>query len=170
MVNRIRPSRRPLWAILVIFLIPLIAAIFVTIFRDKLSFQTRQKGNWVNPPFSIQLNSASRLDKPSPGSSFSHPNWHLVYLEAPNCNEECQQQKYLLSQLHKALGKYRARLQVSSTEATNVHAIEPKGYQALILNKNNTLLIDPHGQVILHYNQHITVNNILKDLRQLLKS
>ena len=120
-----------------------------------------------------------------------HGYWSLTYRLPADCNADCRRAIRLLHQIEQALGKDSLRVQrilqypekdiqtrhlgpdIRSqwpgqwrlTKPTELHAVLRKASVS-----GPIYLIDPRGNLVMHYPEHFDPNALLKDLRHLLKA
>ncbi|MGC8119688.1 hypothetical protein [Marinobacter sp. VGCF2001] len=191
--EQIRRGRRTAWLLFAVGFGPMLVAtvMFYTGWLNPAG-QTNQ-GRLVQPPVPVaQLNLQTADNAPLQarfGADLTDPKW-LLLVAAERCTEACEQLLYLSRQVNIALGKnaprigraavigslpadlarrwpeeYRLmeRLQpVAGTTPAWPGGVEP-GQQPRIL------LIDPFGNIMMHYGTEHTGKQMLKDLKHLLK-
>ncbi|MFV8572215.1 hypothetical protein ACNQ6O_13495 [Marinobacter sp. SBS5] len=117
------------------------------------------------------------------------PQW-LMLVAAGNCTEACEKLLYLARQVNIALGKNAPRVSRAAWLGTTPAALEARWneeYQRMERlqqvpgttpvwpegvnpdTEARILLIDPFGNVMMHYGAEHTGKQMLKDLKQLLK-
>lgn len=154
---------------------------------------THNEGQLMSPPFDIKTvqleeNNGELLDYRD-GSM----NWMMVYLGGSDCDDSCQQSLYLMRQVHVALGREAGRMQRTHIANTATRSEE---FSTLIDNEfphldflttdnaslsqlkervlsvnpeAQILLIDPQGWLMMVYTAKHTGNQVLSDLRFLMK-
>jgi hypothetical protein len=108
--------------------------------------------------------------------------WQLAYVVPNQCEEQCQEQLYLLKQSHIALGKYQDRVMPvlwtsESSDSVDV-PMETMAMNALVAKKveqGQVVIVDPLGQLVMSYTPKANEDlvklskDMLADLRKLLK-
>lgn len=150
-------------------------------------------GVLINPPVSVTgfnlLGANNRPLEERFGPEHESARWMLL-VSAGTCDSDCEQLLYLARQVNIALGKNASRMsraawleavpesleQRWSAEYTamerlsqkdNARAVWPDGVDPR--NEPRILLVDPFGNVMMHYGKEHTGKQILGDLKHLLK-
>ncbi|MCV6591156.1 MAG: hypothetical protein OIF57_19345 [Marinobacterium sp.] len=92
--------------------------------------------------------------------------WQIVLAVPQHCTERCAWWQTQLVQLHRALGKNQQRVQWLSLEGART---EESARQQLEQQGAGIWLADPHGNLVLRYRLEQPPQDLLKDLRRLLK-
>jgi hypothetical protein len=162
-------SRVATWAIIAVFLLPLLAAGLLYLTRDHWELGTKQHGTLLNPP--IQLSLLPFKYEPS--------SWRLL-LVLPECMDpSCELLLAKIDSIHQATGKDYPRVITSLfTESETADEALLKKFKAIhwfTLPKDNSLqfsiyIADPQGYLILQYPLDVQAQDILEDLRHLLRN
>lgn len=112
-------------------------------------------------------------------------SWHFGYLVPEKCDSICQQQIFLLTQSHIALGKYQSRVTpvLYVSPSSDVSALTGQLTQILVGNaftqqvrESEYLIVDPLGQLVMRYPNAASETELIKqskdvlfDFRKLLK-
>lgn len=176
-MNAVKKSRATLIGVVLAFALPVIGAKFVL---DQSWYQggATNKGIMLSPP--ISLTEAANKALPE--------GWHLALIADDQCAEDCQQALYAMNQLDIALGKESDRVtpvvitaaptRLSLEQVPMVRAIESEALVAELatLPAHHLFIIDPMGNVMLHYPSYADeatmrakAKELLSDLRTLLK-
>ena len=123
------------------------------------------------------------------GPELKNPEWMMIVV-AENCADACEELLYRARQVNIALGKNANRVnraswlgavsedlserlskEYESMERLNLAAGDKPAWAAGISPEDQPriLLVDPFGNVIMHYGSEHTGKEMLKDLKQLLK-
>ena len=123
------------------------------------------------------------------GADKTDPEW-LMLVTASNCTDDCEQLLYLARQVNIALGKEAPRVSRAAWLGAMPAALDARWDQEyqrmerLTLMPGTTpvwpegvnpdvepriLLVDPFGNVMMHYGTEHTGKQMLKDIKQLLK-
>lgn len=123
------------------------------------------------------------------GPQLEDPEWMLMVV-ASNCNSECEELLYLARQVNIALGKNAARVnraawlgtvgedlagrwdsEYSSMEQLSLAAGSEPSWPAGVdpSQQPRILVVDPFGNIIMHYGNEHTGKQMLNDLKHLLK-
>ncbi len=138
------------WIILLLLFLgpPLLAWYLYTQHPEWLN-KTANKGILLSPP--INLTKLSLMD-----TSQFQGKWLLMYIIPGDCDEICEQDRFLVQQVHKALGKEQSR----------VHRIVIKSSKL----DTGLYIVDPWGNVIMHYPKNIIPRAVKDDMSRLLKA
>ncbi|PHR65014.1 MAG: hypothetical protein COA51_06450 [Idiomarina sp.] len=175
-MTNVKRSRATLIGVVLAFLIPVIGAKLVL---DQNWYQgaVTNKGTMLVPP--IELGDLNSL---------LPEGWRVALVDDGNCSDACMQGLYAMNQLDVALGKETDRVNpilITATgttlDLTNVPLVKhiENGDLELAVTQlpaHNLFIIDPLGNVVLHYPTHADeeamraeAKNLLADLRTLLK-
>ena len=140
------------------------------------------KNNFVNPSFNISY----AFDE----QASDEPKWKLLVSIPSNCNQDCAERLFYLRQIYLALGKNLFRVEqyaildpAQSLDARAWSILEenpyieklqnPKLAREIISYKDQTLpvifIADPRGNMVLYYDSAHQPQEILKDLKKLMK-
>ncbi|MBJ6136292.1 hypothetical protein [Marinobacter litoralis] len=150
-------------------------------------------GELLQPVVPVQaLNLETRTGLPLAerfGADKADPQW-LMLVTAGTCTEACEQLLYLARQVNIALGKEAPRVSRAAWLAATPAELEarwPRDYQRMERlrlmpgatpawpdgvnpdSEPRILLVDPFGNVMMHYGTEHTGKQMLKDIKQLLK-
>lgn len=175
-MSTVKKSRATLIGVVLAFLIPVIGAKLVL---DQNWYQgaVTNKGTMLVPPLELkELN------------TLLPEGWRVALRDDGACAAACTQALYAMNQLDVALGKETDRVApvlisasattMDLTQVPLVTAIEnPSLAQALLdIPSHHLMIIDPLGNVVLHYptfaeeeKMRAEAKNLLSDLRTLLK-
>lgn len=185
-------TKRTLYALIILFSLPIILAIYYYNKGEPIG-NTTNHGELISPMQVTALQITDDFGKVLNENDLSGI-WTLVYVPPKQCANDCLQKLYYLRQIQTAMGKRQNRLRrVALTFATTetdpqLKHILKQQYpntqlwlsQANILvnedtkdqlkfEENHTYLIDPQGNLMMHYNNSIDPNDILEDLGKLIK-
>jgi cytochrome oxidase Cu insertion factor (SCO1/SenC/PrrC family) len=177
-------SKLILLLILLVIIGPMLFAWVLVKRAEKHEFKQSNHGDLIpSPP-----NAAPILGKQFLGK------WWLVYVGPQKCYEECQSTLYNLRQLQVALGKDSSRVErlfIAHPDCPSALCevfltenypdllrvkLKPLDFDKLFFvssPERETLgeiyIIDPHGNVMMHYSPDIEPKGILSDLKRLLR-
>lgn len=152
-----------------IFIIPLVSA--VLLYRSSLASHlgTSNYGELLSPPIPVENFILHPIDEDL--SNPKHPlsqkdvqkdlygKWGVVLISHNECSQdECKARLHELRQMKKALGKDATRVVIS----LGTYKTESK-------KEGSLYIYDPHGNIILYYLDNITTQDLMKDLKKLLK-
>jgi cytochrome oxidase Cu insertion factor (SCO1/SenC/PrrC family) len=150
-------------------------------------FKMSHHGDLISPPFNI---AATKTGKELKG------RWWLVYVSPPKCQETCHDVLYNMRQIHTALGKNTSRLErlfiahphcptsvceqflgeyYPQMKRLNFDKQEFDNLFGKISNNiekemvGELYIIDPKGNIMMHYSADTHANGILSDLKRLLR-
>jgi hypothetical protein len=144
------------YLLMFVFIGPLVGAQLLYIFRNHFTFATLEHGILILPPIPAQ--NLPAFEKAFLGK------WQLIYLKPQPCDLHCQNTRAPLSQIHRALGKEKNRVEYRSIAFE--HFSSPK--QTFSLQAGDCVLVDPAGWLVMQYSPETDPRNIVKDLRRLL--
>jgi len=166
-------KNRTLIILIFVFLGPILAS--------TLLFHSHWRPKQIN--YGELLSVPKKLDKlvgtlPAPLKQ----HWLIVYVHPKTCDKSCQDQLFLLNQIHKAFGKNYNRVQTVLISKNTIklpeeiHQIAAKENQLLaffgkrVSNKEGaSYVVDPLGNIILQYPGKPDSDSLYKDLQRLLK-
>ncbi|GJM07344.1 MAG: hypothetical protein DHS20C10_10780 [marine bacterium B5-7] len=144
---------------------------------------TKHHGQFISPPLPVEKLQLTTQDNKHLRVKNLNKKWWLVYVEPENCNSHCLHNLHNMNQLHLALGRDHQRMGRLVIVRSKRHA---KQLQAQIiqhapgthvvinaqrhspLQTEDFYIIDPEGNIMLHYQDHAGAQGILKDMRRLL--
>jgi hypothetical protein len=156
--------------LLLVFLAPLIGALFVYQARDGIHFMTKNVGTLIRPPVAFE----------QLGTLPNERRWWMVYYSDAGCDAACEKAINHFNTIRQSLLEDSPRLGViivtkdapKATAFKNVHQIQDQAPLPTVLpveQGRGLWLMDPHGNIILNYDPVILDNRLLLDLRHLLK-
>lgn len=162
--TRKNPFPWPLLWLGLLFIVPLLTAPMLYIFRDSIPFKTVSYGHLFTPSISADSLGMHLLPE-------SKGKWQLIYLCDASHTKECNAEYDLLKRIHLSLGKDQNRVYLSYANSENLAEpfakplLEEKG-----IHDNQILLLDPQGFLVLYYLIPIQKpKSVLEDIRRLLK-
>ncbi|WLQ13011.1 hypothetical protein O5O45_25100 [Hahella aquimaris] len=197
MVENASPSRGrlKLWGIILVAATPLIAAMVMYFGRIGIPSGTTNYGDLIIPPLDateigVSLPEA-RLEEITQADG--KRQWLMLTVAGDACGERCSQALYLSRQINIALGKESDRVGRALLAGTGDAALQQvlNDYPRMLpapfsradmeglrtkLNEHNIqlqpydmLLMDPLGNIMMHYSEKHDGKAILEDLKRLLK-
>ena len=179
-------GRKILLGMAVIFVLPFTIA--KTMHLLNVHPASHSYGILVHPPKPVQFSTLHDSRDKLVGSQQLLKKWNIVTVEPGVCAEPCQAQIHLLKQVNIALDKDAKRVQriLIAPNAENFDALE-KQYPDLIIitgsdalttkftaqfnvAKGEVYLVDPLGNLMMHYPQKLNPKGLLTDLKKLLKN
>ncbi|MFT3741949.1 MAG: hypothetical protein QM752_04650 [Gammaproteobacteria bacterium] len=181
-------NRWTIWLLILIFVIPLIAAYFLSKNHEQMGLGTKNHGQLITPPLDFnQL-------KPVTTTTW-RGQWMLLLVIPTHCDSFCEKQIYLMQQIRTATGKDSNRVTrgvlTFSTEnkplatlvqtrfpGTHYFTTSTERFQNLVKGSSlekvafmpgNIYLVDPQGNILMRYPAQTNPMGIFKDLTLLLK-
>lgn len=170
-----------LLALIVIFFGPVLVATLMYYRGNTWTGRTVNKGALLRPVVSL---SNYQLKMPD-GAVFNPKSlrgkWVFMYLDPADCDHDCQENLYKMRQVRQALGKYQDKILrvvvtqpgVRTPELEQLLQHEYAGTQQIIgrfdLARNAIYVVDPRGNIMLHYSNHNSPKDLFGDLKRLLR-
>lgn len=181
-------------AILAVTVVPILAAYIAYYTGWGVSENTVNQGHMLTPAQGVaELLQNATGDKPN---FENNRQWRLLIPVTQECNEQCQRDLYLTRQVHIRLGdkadrleRYAVNLSASGGEQylqtlaqdhpkLKHFSVTPQAWQAWLADTNaptdlNTehfvLLVDQVGFAMMFYDQNNDGNQLLKDIKRVLR-
>lgn len=177
-------GRRMLLGLLLFFALPiaLVLALHLSGWRPSGA----SHGELLAPPQPLQLPALHDLTGRAFSSQQWQGKWSLLYAAAGDdgCSVACQQQVYLLRQVHATLGKdieraQRVLLLPQTADQRSLSALRSRYPDLIVLladapwqlagQQSGVFLVDPLGNLILRYPSDYDPQGLRKDLQRLLR-
>ena len=188
-------NNRPFWALLALFGISYIAAWVFYMSDDMLGMsKTSNYGELVSPVQPIGAIALQRMDGSQLNTKELRGKWLLISVGDSGCEQSCQENFYKMRQIRRAMAKDRSRVnrmflmtdngqQASLQEKLkDYEGMEVIGGSGTAVKKLLTILsipgndikdrvfiIDPIGNLMMRYPSEAEPEEMLKDLKRLLK-
>lgn len=189
--------RVALVVIAAMFLLPLVLAwLMYSGSVEYQPHNTRNLGNLVTPPLPVELGRLES-HKPNRGDTGElDQHWVVLFAVPADCGQDCLDAVTALRQVHRSAGRNQDRIRLllllpeifAPEEADRLRAVypvfrtarDPGGELGAVLNRiaadygngqaaaGNTYLIDPIGNIMMHYPSGADPNDLKKDLKRLL--
>lgn len=182
-------GRKLLLILAVIFVLPFTIA--ATLHLLNVHPSSNSYGELIKPPHALRFPVLHEVS----GKVFTPQQWlkkwSIVTIDVTGCAERCQAQVHLLKQVNTALDKDAHRLQrvlvlPSAFKADAFSALQ-KQYPDLVIlagddvetvkfsgefnaPSGSAYLVDPLGNLMMHYPQNMNPKGMLSDLKRLLKN
>ncbi|MBS0288847.1 MAG: hypothetical protein JSS07_02260 [Proteobacteria bacterium] len=186
-----------IFLLLIVLAGPLFFAYILVQKGNAYQFRLSNNGDLITPPVNISKLTFFEIGekKQFSGDKLSG-KWWLLYASPAKCQQTCQDILYSLQQIRTALGKDALRLeriflahphcQQSVCETFLLEnypdmaraTLKPSNYTSLFANIGNldarntygeVYIIDPKGNIMMHYDANMEPKAILSDLKRLLK-
>jgi hypothetical protein len=183
----LRPAHRTLWLLAAVFILPFIVGtgLFWSGWRPE---KFVNHGELIQPPRPLPENGLIHADGRLFPTSELRGKWLLLLPVEGPCNLQCQQQLQQMQNVHLALNKEQSRLQrVFISKGNSTPEELPNDFPGLVIGVVQTktagkawqstlegggkalYVVDPLGNVMLHYTEPGDLRGVLKDLERLLK-
>jgi cytochrome oxidase Cu insertion factor (SCO1/SenC/PrrC family) len=162
MQHTIKKTRTKFYLLLLIFIFPLVGSSLLYHFRDHFHFKTTNLGTLVSPAIDVK-----NIWKTS-----TQRKWHIVYVTAKECDEQCKLIAHQLHQIQIALGKDHERVDILQPQediAKLKNAFDSQSQKEFVINEK-IYLVDPNGNLFMYYPSSTNPMNILKDIKKVLKA
>lgn len=176
-IHSTRRNRMLLVGIFAIAIVPLAGAFWLyESSRSAQPWATTNHGELLNPIVSVSDLSLRAVDGDE--SMINSGHWWLVAVARDGCDAECQRAVHQLRQLHILLARDATRVKRSfvAIGSEPPDASLAKTYPELVLFSGaadalraGIYIVDPLGNLVLHYEFNDAGKSVLADLKQLLK-
>ena len=189
-----RRSMLPLWILVAMFALPIAASWFFYLNPELLPRDRTNRGQLIEPPRPV-----AELELGTPDGGLLRleslqPNWALLTLAQPPCDDQCRQTLVNFRQIRKALAENAERLErllillpqrpagspgPSKAEYAGTRvAVASEPFLAALSGfsgtrekpVNEVFIIDPRGSLMMRYGADASPKDILKDLERLMKA
>ena len=168
-------SRWPLAILVVAFLMPFASAVVLR-FGGWQTGHTRNFGDLLNPPVTMEGVTASD----GKGEAWSFVNqeqeWTLLVSSANPCDAGCEATLAALPNVRRSMGRHAGRLHVyhlgesvDSDMPTLQLSGAPPELDARPPSGTEVWLVDPHGFLVMHYPSGFDPSGLRKDLSRLIR-
>ncbi len=178
--------------LITVFLVPLLVAVLLYTFRDRLPLpDPKTNGVLIHPARPINQFGALTMSGETLSLDHLRGKWTLVYIGGSRCDLYCEASLFKMRQARLALGENMSRVQrllllrntmdldevapilgehpklvaAKLTEATSAAVLDIFGEHP----EGNVYIVDPLGNVMMLYPPNATTKGLLKDLKHLLK-
>ncbi len=173
-------QRKKFIIISILFLLFLIPAFLARVFYHNQAWLPKHRlnhGQLITPALSVK---DLKLDP-----QLTEHRWVLLFLQAGDCQEDCQKSLYSMQQIQRALGKDMNRLQRVvltpvaqginksfeewlNTGKTRQWSLAPEDFATFSARSGFWYVVDPLGNIILNYPKDANPEAILDDLKYLM--
>ncbi len=179
-----------LWILIASFLIPIILAYAYFYYGGRPS--VKSNGELIIPVVDIHTLAITGKSGTELTEEELTPHWRMLYFAGANCDSSCQNSLYNMRQLNIGIGKYQDRvnhgivhLAEPDSEFSQLIEKEHKTAGRIYTNADNITaisklekdpdhlqsiyLVDPLGNIMMHFPKDIDPKLIHKDMKKLLK-
>jgi len=183
-------SNMALWVLTASFFIPAILAVLFFYFGDRPSIKSN--GELIIPIVDIHTLGITGKDGVELSEEELTPHWRMLYFVGSSCDSNCQTSLYNMRQINIGIGKYQDRVNhgivhLAEPDEAFVALIEkehqaagriyttPAKIKAISKLESNPLqlqsiyLVDPLGNIMMHFPKDLEPKLINKDMTKLLK-
>lgn len=168
-------SRWPLAILVVAFLLPFVTAVVLR-FGGWQPGQTRNFGDLLNPPVSMEGTQAQNGD----GEPWSFVNqeqeWTMLVRSASDCDASCRSALEVLPNVRRSMGRHAGRLHlfhVGKSAEPEMPILQLTGEPPALAEVPpagiEVWLVDPHGFLVMHYPSGFDPSGLRKDLSRLIR-
>ncbi|WP_394390877.1 hypothetical protein [Shewanella woodyi] len=171
-----KSGKKPLLILLLVFILPVVAAKIV-LSLDLYQGGATNKGELLTTGTSY---SSLSMENPKP------KEWQLLYLLPENCEQVCQDRLYILQQSQVALGREQDRVHtlILINDKSDTSALSNSPFETAkannqiseMLNQQQMIIVDPLGSLVMRYpsvsgrdEQILQGKSLVSDLRKMLK-
>ena len=183
-----------LWALFAVFALPVVCSWILILNPGLLPDKHSNHGMLIRPLVQLPELALDRIDGPEFRLAELRGKWTLLLVPDDPCTESCRNFVHQLQQIRLATGKDRARV-----ELLVLYRADPAQGDLLVIRENpgmhvadfndpemevlmsvlhragvherpGLVVVDPMGNMVMHYPLHLMAEDILKDLRRLLKA
>lgn len=192
---RRRTSYAPLWILVAVTFLPVIAAWLYYTFYDYMPhLKTSNYGQLVSPVRPVQSFDLVSLDGQPYSANALQGKWTLLTVGASDCAEQCQKNIYVMRQVRLATDRERGRIQrlfiLDDRRQLDEFLTRLDGYEGMAVATGSRraldnfyaildtgsgqvmdriFIIDPLGNYMMEYPVGMDPELILKDLKRLLE-
>jgi len=156
-----RPRPWALWLLLGLFIAPFILALYLFSSDHANRLPLQVYGELQIPPLAMQELPLTAEQQALLQQDLKEAAWLLVHIKAANCDAPCLKQTQVLPNIHKSLGKSQRHLKLDSITASSDHPY---------LEAGDLWVLDSSGHLVLRYQADWLGNQVLKDLKRLLRA
>lgn len=183
-------SNMALWVLTASFFIPAILAYMYFYYGDRPAIKSN--GELIIPIVDIHTLAMTDKDGHKVSEEELTPHWRMLYFVGENCDSDCQTSLYNMRQLNIGIGKFQDRLnhgivhlaqpdaefakliESEYKAAGRIYTTADKVTSITSLEKNpekleSIYLVDPLGNIMMHFPKDIKPKLINKDINKLLK-
>ena len=196
-MSELNPNKKRLLIIFALFFVPLaIAAIWYTLLpANYRPGSTTNNGNLIQPIYPVQAFSQKTKDGADYSGKDLETKWTLVHLVNDTCDEACSKWLYNTRQIRIALAEDMERVnRLTVVDSIKVATQNNKMWEShpdmkVIIDdekgtlgpqirstadaqpypENSVFLIDPLGNLMMHFPPNLEPKKLMKDLEKLLK-
>jgi cytochrome oxidase Cu insertion factor (SCO1/SenC/PrrC family) len=185
--------RLELWALIIVCAFPVVFSWLFYMNTDLLPKQQVNHGDLIEPQLPIPSLELQTLNGQKTSLSSLKGSWTLVKLGGNSCDKACQQHIHDLQQIRRALGEDMQHIErlliLSSPQPDDEFRELIEQYQGMLVvsgndtafrdflsnfenfegrGKEGIYIIDPMGNLMMHYSSETNAKDILNDMERLL--
>ena len=183
-----------LWALIAVFALPVVCSWILILNPGWLPDRHSNHGMLIRSLVQLPELALDRIDGPEFRLAELHGKWTLLLVQDASCTESCRNFVHQLQQIRLATGKDRTRLEllvlyrtdpaqgdlsvgrenpgmlVAGFNDPEMEVLMSVLHRAGVHERPGLVVVDPMGNMVMHNPLHLMAEDILKDLRRLLKA
>jgi cytochrome oxidase Cu insertion factor (SCO1/SenC/PrrC family) len=187
-------NRFVLWALVAVFALPVVCSWVLILNPGLLPERYSNHGLLIQPPVALPAVTVHRMN----GTAFSlaelHGKWTFLMAVDAACTESCKELVHQLQQIRRATGEDRTHVEllmlyktdsvtgdlsvikkntgmiVAGLNMPEMEIIATALQQAGVHERPGLVVVDPMGNMVMHYPVAVTGKDILQDIRKLLRA
>jgi len=196
---QIRKNKRTMVLLFLMFVAPILLAVFIFNTNDADSYKTKNRGNLVRPALELKNMELQFVESNKPYKLVEQEHqWLMVFIGAGECDDKCKRQLVIMRQTRLAQGGEFTRvnrlylmldkqndqfmkevkefhpglaiLNGSKVQMANVVSQFTLADKVNVGTSNRIYIVDPIGNLMMYYEFDASASDIAKDLTRLLKA
>ena len=183
-----------LWALIAVFALPVACSWILILNPGLLPDRHSNYGTLIRPLARLPEVALDKIDGTEIRLAELNGKWTLLLVLDDSCTESCRNYVHQLRQIRLATGKDRTRVEllvlyrtypaqgdlpvvrenpgmlVAGFNDPEMEVMMSILHQAGVSERPGLVFVDPMGNMVMHYPPHVMAEDILKDLRRLLKA
>ena len=183
-----------LWVLIAVFALPVVCSWILILNPELLPDRHSNHGMLIRPLAQLPELALDRIDGPDFSLAELHGKWTLLLVLDASCTESCRNYVHQLRQIRLATGKDRTRVELLVLYRTDpargdlsvvrenpgmlVAGFNDPGMEVMmsvlrlagVSERPGLVIVDPMGNMVMHYPPSVLAEDILKDLRRLLNA
>ena len=189
-----RKNRSVLWILAAVFALPMVCSWILFLHPGLLPERHSNHGSLIRPAVVLPTVVLDRIDDSGFRLEELRGKWTFLMVVDASCSEPCKELVLQLQQIRRATGKDREHVELlmlykSGPVAGDLSALKGSpgmivvGFndpemdimestlnQAGVHERPGLIVVDPMGNMVMHYPRAVTARDILQDLRRLLQA